>query len=157
MDPTRIHLFITHLPLFGLFLGILALIYALVVRSKQVNILALLIILIATIGAIIAMQTGEAAEETAETITGIVESAVEEHEESAELTALFFYGLGILSCIALYLEVKKKDLAKLFLWIVLIFGAITFYLVLDTATLGGKIRHTEIAFGESTPDSVFNS
>lgn len=144
MDPVRIHLFITHLPVFGLALGFLALIYGIKLKSKHANILALLIILVSAIGGIIALRTGDAAEHIVEEIAGVSESAIEEHEEFAESTAPFFYGLLILASAAVYLEAKEKRYAKAANLIVLGVSVATFYLVIKAASLGGKIRHTEI-------------
>ncbi len=144
MDPVRVHLFITHLPVFGLALGFLALIYGIMVKSKHANILALLIILVSAIGGIIALRTGEAAEHKVEEIAGVLESAIEEHEESAEATTPFFYGLLVLAAVAVYLEAKEKRYAKTASLIVLGVSVATFYLVIKTANLGGEIRHTEI-------------
>jgi uncharacterized membrane protein len=153
MDSTRVHLFITHLPVFGLFLGFLALAYGLIRNDRQVKIVSLFIVLVATIGAFIAFQTGEGAEETAEHIAGVSEDAIHEHEESAEFAILFFYGVGILSLVALYLEAKAKRYAKELSLAVLAFSAVTFFIVARTANLGGKIRHTEIVDGNgATPD-----
>jgi uncharacterized membrane protein len=144
MDATRIHLFITHLPVFGLFLGFFALAFGLVRQDNGVKVVSLAIIIVAIVGGLIAFQTGEPAEEKVENIAGISMDAVELHEESAELTNWFFIGLGILAVVTLYLEVKGKQFARQFVFVVLAISALTFYFVSRTATLGGKIRHTEI-------------
>ncbi len=144
MDATYVHLTITHLPVFGLFLGFLALAYGLIRNETQVKLVALAVIIIATVGAIIAFSTGESAEETVEHISGITHDAIEEHEEAAERTIVFFYGLGVLSLIALFLESRSKKYANRLSLIVLCFAVLTFYFVTQTAALGGKIRHTEI-------------
>ena len=104
MDATRVHLFITHLPVFGLFLGFLALLYGIIRNERQVKIVSLAILLICVVGGIIAFRTGESAEHTVENIAGISENTVEEHEESAEVTNLFFYGLAFLLAGGLYAE-----------------------------------------------------
>lgn len=109
--------------------------------------ISLAIIIVAIAGGLIAFQTGEPAEETVENISGVTEDAIEIHEESAELTNVFFIGLGILSIVSLYAEVKGKRFAKDILLVVLAFSALTFYFVVRTASLGGKIRHTEISTG----------
>lgn len=149
MDPTRVHLFITHLPVFGLLLGFLAALYGILRRDNNVKIVALAIIIIAAAGAVIAFQTGEPAEETVENISGVSHDLVEEHEESAELTMLFVYALGVLSIVGLYLEIKQKRIAQRFSLIILFATALTFYFVSSTASLGGKIRHTEIQPGQA--------
>ena len=144
MDPTRIHLLITHLPVYGLFLGFLALLYGAVRKDRQVKMVSLFLIIVTTIGAIIAFRTGESAEEAVEHLAGVTHDAIEEHEESAELTILFFYGLGVFTAIALYFEMKAKRYAQELSFFVLAFTIVTFFLVAQTANLGGKIRHTEI-------------
>lgn len=144
MDGTRIHLFITHLPLFGLFLGFFALLIGVLRKDKGVKVVALAVIVVAVVGGLIAYQTGEAAEHTVEKITEVSHDAVELHEESAEITILFLAALGIISAIALYMEIADKLFAKQTLVAVLVFSALTFYFVARTATQGGKIRHTEI-------------
>ena len=145
MDATRIHLFITHLPVFGLFLGFFALLFGLLRDDRGVKIISLTIIIVALVGGLISFQTGESAEETVESIAGITEDSIELHEESAEVTNVFFIALGLLSLISLYSEVKGKRFRKQVLLAVLTFTVITFYFVARTASLGGKIRHTEIA------------
>lgn len=148
MDATRVHLFITHLPVFGLFLGFFALLIGSLRDDKGVKIVSLSIIIVAIVGGLIAFQTGESAEETVESISGVSEDAIELHEGSAELTNLFFIGLGILSLVSLYFEVTGKRFGKQMVLIVLALTALTFYFVARTASLGGKIRHTEITAPE---------
>lgn len=105
---------------------------------------SLAIIIVAVAGGLIAFQTGEHAEETAENISGVTEETIEEHEESAELTNLFVIGLGVLVITTIFAEVKRKRFAKGLLVAVLVLSVVTFYFVAVTASLGGKIRHTEI-------------
>jgi uncharacterized membrane protein len=149
MDATRIHLFITHLPVFGLFLGSLALVYGLIRKNSQVKIVSYTIILISIVGGIIAFQTGEEAEDAVENILKVSDEVIEEHEESAELTVLFIYSLGLASLFAIYVEAAGKAIARQFSYIVLGISMVTFYFVVVTASLGGKIRHTEIDKGQS--------
>ena len=149
MDVTRIHLFITHLPVFGILLGSLALVFGLIRKDPQVKIVSYAIIVISVVGGIIAFQTGEGAEHAVESIAGLSDEAIEKHEESAELAVLFIYSLGLFSLLAMYFELKSKPLAKQFSYIVLAISVVTFYFVASTASLGGKIRHDEI--GKNQP------
>ncbi len=145
MDATHIHLAITHLPVFGLFFGFLALLYGIVRKESQVKLVAHSIIFIAVVGALIAFRTGESAEETVEHISGVTHDAIEEHEESAERAMALFYGLGLLAAVGVVLESRKGKYAKQLSILVLCIAALAFYFVVQTALLGGKIRHTEIA------------
>jgi uncharacterized membrane protein len=144
MDALRIHLMITHLPVFGLFLGFFALLYGFIRKDKGVRIVSLAIIVVAMVGGWIAFQTGESAEHSVENITGVSHDAVEVHEEAAELTNIFVIALGLVSLAALYGEVKEKRFARPTVMAVLILSVVSFYFIARTASLGGKIRHTEI-------------
>jgi hypothetical protein len=144
MDATRIHLTITHFPVFGLFLGFAVLLYGMIRKDRGVKIVSHAIIIISIVGGLIAFQTGESAEERVENVTGIIEDTIEEHEESAEITILFFYGLGALTLASLYSELKSKWYSKQMVIVVMACTALTFSFVAWTASLGGKIRHTEI-------------
>lgn len=61
MNPTHIHLMITHLPIFGSILGALVLAYGIYVKSEQTKSAAYYLFIIAAIGAGIAYATGESA------------------------------------------------------------------------------------------------
>jgi uncharacterized membrane protein len=152
MNATQIHLAITHLPVFGLFLSLVALSYGLIKKSKQVKIISLVLLVISVSGGIIAFQTGEPAEERLEAVTSISESTIEEHEESAESTVILFYALAIAAIATLILLLKEKRIAKQMLFATLLLHVITFASVLRTASLGGKIRHTELTQQAGTTD-----
>lgn len=147
MEAIRIHLLITHLPVFGLLIGVLSLIYGLIKKNQQVKILSLAIMIMAMIGGVIAFKTGHEAEETVEHISGVAESVIEEHEEAAEITILLMYALGMLLFITLYSELKNSKFSRSLMLLVVVISLATFLFVARTAALGGKIRHTEITKG----------
>lgn len=144
MDLTHLHLLITHLPIFGVLLGMLVLIYGLYTDSHQTLLASYLVLSIACLGGLIAYLTGESAEETVEQIRGISKSMVESHEESAEWSII---GLGILAIIdlfALILNVRLKAFRRKIAIVILVLSIICFALAARTGYLGGQIRHTEI-------------
>lgn len=145
MDATRIHLIITHLPVFGLLLGFFALLYGVVRKDRGVKIVSLAIILVSTVGGVIAFQTGEPAEHAVERIAGVSHDAVELHEESAELTNVFVIALGLVALASLYMEVTSKRFSRHVIFVLLILSVLSFYFIAQTAMLGGQIRHTEIS------------
>ncbi|MDQ2656575.1 MAG: hypothetical protein M3Y60_04070 [Bacteroidota bacterium] len=145
MDVTRIHLIITHLPVFGLFLGFFALLYGFLRKDKGVKIVSLAIIFVSMAGGEIAFQTGESAEHAVDNIAAVSHDAVELHEESAELANVFVIALGLLALVGLYMEVKSKRFAKQVILLLLVLSVLSFYFIAQTALLGGKIRHTEIS------------
>src|SRR5690349_14876278 len=70
MDLTHLHLMITHLPVYGSILGALILIYGMVAQSRHTKMAAYYVLLISSLGGVIAFSTGEAAEETVERMQG---------------------------------------------------------------------------------------
>src|SRR5690606_35255273 len=83
MDQTRLHLFITHLPVFGAALGLIVCLLGMRWKNTQTIKAAWYVLLLTALGAAVAYITGEAAEETVEHTAGISEDAIEEHEDAA--------------------------------------------------------------------------
>lgn len=145
MDLTHLHLMITHLPIYGSFLGTLVLIYGRITKSHYTNMAAYFVLLIAALGGIVAFSTGEAAEETIEHVQGVSKSLIEKHEEFANITFAAIVALGLASLTALLLTWKKSKLSNLVSIIVLMLSIVCVGMSSWTGYLGGKIRHTEIS------------
>jgi len=144
MDFTHLHLIITHLPIFGILLGILVLIYGLYTNSSQTLFASYLVFSVVCLGGLIAYVTGESAEETVEHIRGISQSLVESHEESAELSIIGFGILGIISFLVLFFANKLMAFNRKIAIVILVLSIICFALAARTGYLGGQIRHTEV-------------
>lgn len=151
MNQTHIHLLITHLPIFGSILGGLVLAYGLWTRSNHTKIAAYYIFIISAIGAGIAYLTGEAAEETAENIQGVVKDVIEEHEHFAVYALVSLIILGVASIGGIFATFKKPALTRKAAVVILIISLISFGLMARTGYLGGQIRHTEINASNTTP------
>jgi uncharacterized membrane protein len=144
MNPTHIHLLITHLPIFGSLLGFIVLCFGFWKQSESTKQAAYIVFVLASIGAGIAYLTGEYAEETVENIAGVMEEAIKAHEESALYALISLLTVGGLSLINLVLCYLKHPLSKMLALLIAILSIISFLLVAQTGNLGGKIRHTEI-------------
>lgn len=144
MNPTHIHLLITHLPIFGSILGGLVLAHGLWTKSNQTKIAAYNIFIISAIGAGIAYLTGEAAEETVENIQGIAKNMIDEHEDFAVFALVSLIILGVASIGGLFMTLRKSALTSTAAIVILFISLISFGLVARTGYLGGQIRHTEI-------------
>ncbi len=155
MNPTHIHLLITHLPIFGSILGAVVLTYGLFARSRSTQMASYLLFIISTIGAVIAYLTGEEAEETVEHLPGIAEAAIERHEDFALFALVALCILGAASLVAIYFSTRKKESGNTWGTIVLVLSLISFALSARTGFLGGKIRHTEIQ-SDSQPATPYS-
>jgi uncharacterized membrane protein len=144
MDLTHLHLLINHVAVIGAFIGMVVMAFALRSDSKSTYHAAYTIFLMAAIGAIIAFNTGESAEETVEGIAGVSESAIEPHEEAAEGALISFIVLGLLSLVGIFISMMKEIFQRKWGLLILAVSLVAFVLVSRTALLGGKIRHTEV-------------
>jgi uncharacterized membrane protein len=155
MNQTHIHLLITHLPIFGSILGGLVLAHGIYSKSNQTNIAAYNLLIISSIGALIAYFTGEGAEETVEKIQGISKSTIEQHSDFAMYALVSLSILGVASIIGLYISIKKSLFSTKIAVLTLIISLISFGLIARTGYLGGQIRHTET--NSTSPTQIQNS
>jgi uncharacterized membrane protein len=144
MNPTHVHLVITHLPIYGTILGTVVLVIGMITRSRETKLAAYILLLISSVGGFVAYTTGEPAEETVEHIAGISENLIEEHEEFASVAIVFLGVMAVLSFAGLFIARMGEKLKKAVSILILIVSLATFLMVSWTGYLGGKIRHTEI-------------
>lgn len=152
MDQVHIHLLITHLPIFGSILGGLVLAHGIWTKSDQTKIAAYNVLIISTIGAVIAYLTGEGAEEAVEDIPGVATNIIEQHEEFALFALVGLIAVGVVSMVGLYVTIRKSSLANTISILALVVALISFGLVARTGYLGGQIRHTEIGTASPTQE-----
>lgn len=144
MDALHIHLMFNHLPIFGVFCGLIVLLIGVIKKTNFNNCTAYILIIIASIGGIIANISGENAEHLIKTADYYDKFLMHEHEEAAEFAMITTFLLLFLSLLGIWLNFKENKYAPRFNYfmIVLAFWALTVYS--RTAYLGGKIRHTEL-------------
>ena len=151
MNATHLHLITNHIPILGLLFSALALSWGMYRKSNSTLLLAFAMIFISSVGGFITGNTGEAAEEALEAISGISHEAIHEHEEAAEQAMPFIITSGILSLVAALLWLKKLPYSRLTQWILL--GAVVAACSLSARAgwQGGKIRHAQEINAEVTP------
>lgn len=152
MDQVHIHLLITHLPIFGSILGGLVLAHGIWTKSDQTKIAAYNVLIISTIGAVIAFLTGEGAEEAVEDIPGVATNMIEQHEDFALFALVGLIAVGVVSMVGLYVTIRKSSLDNTISILALVVALISFGLVARTGYLGGQIRHTEIGTASPTQE-----
>jgi len=139
------------LPIFGSILGAIVLAQGIWTKTEQTKVAAYSLFILAAIGAGIAYLTGEAAAETVESIQGVLEASIEEHEEFALFALISLIALGVAAIGGLYLTFIKSSLSGTAASVILVVALVSFGLVARTGYLGGQIRHTEIANGATLP------
>ncbi len=147
MNAAHQHLVINHFPIIALILGVLVLLIGILAKSSVTRRVGLLLFLIAGITAMVAMSTGEGAEEIVEHMPNADHDLIHEHEEHAEAMMPFMWGIIALSLVAMFLEWKKKSMAMIASITVLLVGMIATYFAREVGTSGGEISHPEIRKG----------
>ena len=145
MNPTHLHLIVTHLPIYGAILGAVVRFFGILSRSGSTCKAAYVVLLIAAVGGVVAYLSGEPAEETVEHIAGINKDLIEEHEESAELTLVLTSIMGLSSIAGLFFSTKSSKFIRSLHFFILIISIACFAAAARTGFLGGKIRQTEVS------------
>ncbi|MBX9808012.1 MAG: hypothetical protein K2X95_09470 [Flavobacteriaceae bacterium] len=144
MNDAHLHLVVNHFPIIGTILGLGILITGIILKNNSVKSTAYVLFIVAAIFAAFSMGTGEGAEELVEDMPSVGKQIIHEHEEMAEKLAIILYVLGAISLAGLYLNFKKHAKAQLVSIAALVLALGATFLVQQTGTTGGEIRHTEI-------------
>jgi uncharacterized membrane protein len=144
MDAAHIHLISNHVPLLATIFSLLILVWGLFKSEKRYQNLAMVGFIIAGVFSIIALQSGEGAEDIVENLPGVAESFIHNHEEAAETTNWIAIILALASLGGFVVRRLKPMLIKTYLWILLVGSLLSASMFSYTAYLGGQIRHTEI-------------
>lgn len=151
MNGAHWHLVVNHFPIISPLVGAMILITGLIFKSEPVKRTACMIFIIGALTSIVAMTTGEGAEEVVEKLNGVTENYIEQHEESAETFAILSYILGGISLLGLWVSFKQKAYSNIVAYLTLVLAIGILFFAQQTGTTGGEIRHTEIRNGTSAP------
>lgn len=146
MDGTHLHLLINHLPVIGSALAAMLLVVAVALPALRRGLLVggVMIVVASGVGAAIALNTGETAEEAVEGLPGVTEALIHEHEERAELATVLAGITAVAGLGVFFLAGRRADPPA---WAPAALGAaalVTFGAMAWTGYAGGQIRHTEI-------------
>ena len=143
-NTAHFHLIVNHFPIILPFIGLIILILAIIIKTEVVKRIAYGLFVFSAISTLIAMNSGEGAEEVVEEL-GRNHHLIHEHEESAETFALISYVLGLFSIIALWFNWKKHPFSNLAMYLTILVCAGTLYFAKAAGTTGGEISHEEIS------------
>jgi len=147
-QPEYLHVLLNPLPVYGLAVGLIGLFVAICQRSRPATIVALVVVLISAAAAWPVYRFGEQAYDR---ILPIADDAgrawLAAHKARAEDLIWFFYGLAVLSAIALIVPIKWPRSSAWLAIAVLLLGAISLGAGGYIAYAGGRIRHREFRNG----------
>lgn len=145
MNAAHFHLIVNHMPLFAALFGGLILAAGVLRKQEALAKVGLLLAVLTGVGAFVAVESGESAEEIAEEIAMVTESAIHEHEEAAEVALFASILLGVVALTALAVPEKYAAVKRAATIGSLAMTLVAFGLLGRAANLGGFIRHTEIS------------
>jgi uncharacterized membrane protein len=143
MFQTQIHLFLSHLPIFGLFFGILVLMQGIYKRSNPTKMAAYYIILVSVVFAVIVYLTGATAQKFIGNYERIPTYTILQHKYFGTLTLLSFSLLGLLTLIGLFVT-PNNLISKTITVLVFSISIVCFGIAIKTGISGNKIRHIEL-------------
>ena len=149
MNAAHLHLILNHIPVVGLGVVILLLLYAMARKNdelKKVTLAAFVLIALVTIAAYL---TGERTEEIVVHLPGVSQAIIDQHQDAATASLVAIELLGAVSLAGLIFYRRSKVLPKWFAAVSLVVSLAAAGLMAWTANLGGEIRHTEIRAGVS--------
>lgn len=147
MNATHWHLVVNHLPIIFPIVGVMVMITGIISKSEAVKRTAFMIFILGALTAIVAITTGEGAQEAVKTVDEVTVNHIKIHEEIAELFAIFSYILGGISLLGLWASVKQKSFSLLLSIATLVFAFVVLFFAQWTGKKGGEIRHKIIRSG----------
>jgi hypothetical protein len=143
-QPEYIHVLLNPLPLYGLSMGLIGLLIALLLRSRPAKIATLAIVLISAASAWPVFEFGEQAYDPVLSMADEDGQAwLKEHQDRAQDMIYFFYALAVLTAAAILAPIKWPKSSVPLAIIVLLFGNVVLGMGGYIAYAGGKIRHRE--------------
>lgn len=147
MNDAHLHLILNDIPVLGTMAGAAFILIGLIAKKDLLKLAGYCLLVVAGFAAIPTVMTGEGAEEIVESIQGIDEDIIHNHEEAAELVYPFAIIMAVAAVAALVLHKHVPKLRTSSSFAVLALAVIVAAMVAWTANLGGQIRHPEIRPG----------
>lgn len=153
MTASYVHLLLNHVPVLGTIFGLLLLSLAVLRESEELKRLSLLVFVLIGLSVAPVYMSGERAEEVVEDLPGVLESVIEEHEDSATVSAVGAGLLGVASLWGLWSCRRERNLPRWLVTTALVLSIVAAGLMSRTAQLGGQIVHQEVREGFVPPSA----
>jgi hypothetical protein len=149
MSWAHVHLALNHVPVIGLPIVVLLLLWGLLRRNAELIRASFGLLVLLALVTLVVQLTGEPAEELVEDLPGVLDSMVERHEEAALIGSIGMSALALLALFGWLRSRGGRTLARWYLATVLIGGVLLSGYFGWVANLGGQIRHSEIRPGQA--------
>lgn len=155
MNVAHLHLAINHLPVVGIPLALLVLLFGIARKNAGAQLLGLVLLSGLGLVAVGVYFTGEPAESVVEHMPGVTEAVIEKHEDAASVSLALAVLAGVSAAAALWL-VRAGRAYRIAIWSTVGAAVLAVLSLAYTANLGGSIRHTEIRSGAPSATSPAN-
>ncbi len=143
-QPEYVHVLINPLPVYGVGLGLIALVVALFLRNRSAHLIALVVIFIGALSAWPAAYFGEKAYDVALSLSDETSGAwLTEHRHRADQWIWCFYALAAAAALAIVLPKKWPKTNLPLVYLTLLLSIVSLAAGLYIAYAGGKVRHRE--------------
>jgi hypothetical protein len=143
-QPEYIHVLLNPLPVYGLLVGWVGLLIALLQRSRRAQIATLTLVLLSSVSAWPVSEFGEQGYDRVLSMTDDDGQAwLDEHMHRAQNLIWIFYALAALSAIALAVPIKWPNSSVPLALAVVLLGMVTLGTGAFIAYAGGRVRHRE--------------
>lgn len=154
-QPEYVHVLINPLPVYGLAMGIIGLIIALIQRSRHAQVATLALILLSAAIAWPVVHFGEEGYDRVLSMSDDQGQAwLKVHEHRANKLVWFFYALAVVAATAIFAPTKWPKSTMALTLITLLFSFAVLGMGSYIAHAGGKIRHREFRNEPAPPVPV---
>jgi hypothetical protein len=143
-QPEYVHVLLNPLPVYGLLVSWIALIAALISKSRRAHIVTLILIFVTSISAWPVYEFGEEGYDRVLAMTDDDGHAwLDEHQARGQKLIYVFYALAVLSAAAIVVPLRWSKSSVPLAIVVVLLGAAALGSGFYIAHAGGKIRHRE--------------
>jgi acyl-CoA synthetase (AMP-forming)/AMP-acid ligase II len=143
-QPEYVHVLLNPLPVYGLLISWIALIAALISKSRRAHIVTLILIFVTSISAWPVYEFGEEGYDRVLAMTDDDGHAwLDEHQARGQKLIYVFYALAVLSAAAIVVPLRWPKSSVPLALVVVLLGAAALGSGCYIASAGGKIRHRE--------------
>jgi hypothetical protein len=147
-QPEYVHVLLNPLPVYGLAMGLLALVVALILRNRQAAIVALTIIVVASGSAWLVVRYGHLGYDRVYAMSyRDAQEWLDVHQQRGDQFKYVFYLMGLVALAALVSQWKLPRAATLLTLLTLLTSVLALALGGWIARAGGQVRHSEFRHG----------
>jgi hypothetical protein len=150
---SHLHLLLNHVPVLGTYFGLVCLALSLLLKSVELQRIALVIFVLVGVLAIPVYLTGPHAAETVRTLPEVSHEHIQTHSTFGLASLLLAVFVGIRSAFAFFSLRRRGRLSGYNMASLTILAVLLGILMGWTASVGGKIRRPEIRYSRTLPPS----